>query len=106
MLFSSELNVFYCKLYAGFIFTEVMCSIANCMLFLQKQKLYVFCCILCSIFPVAEVERLVIAALGSDVTEQVCEASCPALISTIPGGSLVAGFLCPQACKRSVAVLE
>ena len=49
---------------------------------------------------VKDVEKALISTLGSDMTEQACEASCPAVIGTIPGGSLVAGVLCPQACKR------
>ena len=49
---------------------------------------------------VKDVENALISTLGSDMTEQACEASCPAVIGTIPGGSLVAGVLCPQACKR------
>ena len=51
---------------------------------------------------VQDVEKALISALGSDVTEQACEAGCPAVINAIPGGSFVSGYLCPQACKRSV----
>ena len=54
---------------------------------------------MCSVL-VKDVENALISTLGSDMTEQACEASCPAVIGTIPGGSLVAGVLCPQACKR------
>ena len=56
-------------------------------------------CCLCSVI-VKDVENALISTLGSDMTEQACEASCPAVVGTIPGGSLVAGVLCPQACKR------
>ena len=54
------------------------------------------------IISVHDVEQAIISALGSDVTEHACEASCPTVINAIPGGSLVSGYLCPQACKRSV----
>ncbi|KAL4222560.1 hypothetical protein ACF0H5_018599 [Mactra antiquata] len=40
------------------------------------------------------------AGLGSDVSEAACEATCPSLISAIPGGSLVAGTLCQPACQE------
>ena len=54
------------------------------------------------IISVQDVEQAIIGALGSDVTEHACEAGCPTIINAIPGGSLVSGFLCPQACKRYV----
>ena len=54
------------------------------------------------IISVQDVEKAIISTLGSDVTEHACEAGCPTVINAIPGGSLVSGYLCPQACKRSV----
>ncbi|KAL4222066.1 hypothetical protein ACF0H5_018108 [Mactra antiquata] len=47
-----------------------------------------------------DVVNALVSALGSDVTESACEAACPSVMGAIPGGSLVAPFLCAPACKE------
>ena len=44
-------------------------------------------------------------ALGSDTSEAACEAVCPSVLATIPGGSLAAPLLCKPACVELVFTL-
>lgn len=52
------------------------------------------------VFAVSQVVQALEAELASDTTEAACEAACPTILSSIPGGSLVSGLLCRPACKE------
>ncbi|KAL4222503.1 hypothetical protein ACF0H5_018543 [Mactra antiquata] len=51
------------------------------------------------LFSLDDVVNALQSALGSDITEAACEATCPTVLSAIPGASL-ASFLCAPACQQ------